>query len=134
MQTGRKAADDLDIINNAGKQAYLQKAGEKVTEELLSRMMDDETWLTAEDCIRYGLADRFAEEDADHAKVAGVMQKANLNVQQRIEMQKSLVAQLRQLTEPRTGEGERDPKPEPKQKEEPNSIMAMLNGFFDAEK
>ena len=74
------------------------------------------------------------EEDADPAKVAGVMQKANLNVQQRIEMQKSLVAQLRQLTEPCTGEGERDPKPEPKQKEEPNSLMAMLNGFFDAEK
>ena len=124
----------MDIINNAGKQAYLQKAGEKVTEELLSRMMDDETWLTAEDCIRYGLADRFAEEDADPAKVAGVMQKANLNVQQRIEMQKSLVAQLRQLTEPRIGEGERDPKAKPEQKEEPNSIMAMLNGFFDAEK
>lgn len=49
-------------------------------------------------------------------------------------MQKSLVAQLRQLTEPCIGEGERDPKSEPKQKEEPNSIMAMLNGFFDAEK
>ena len=62
------------------------------------------------------------------------MQKANLNVQQRIEMQKSLVAQLRQLTEPCTGEGERAPKPEPTQKEEPNSLMAMLNGFFDAEK
>ena len=108
----------------------MQKAGEKVTEELLSRMMDDETWLTAEDCIRYGLADRFAEEDADPAKVAGVMQKANLNVQQRIEMQKSLVAQLRQLTEPRKKE-----EPEkPEQKEKPNSIMAMLNGFFDAEK
>ena len=130
----RKAADDLDIINNAGKQAYLQKAGEKVDEVLLSRMMDDETWLTAEDCIRYGLADRFAEEDADPAKVAGVMQKANLNVQQRIEMQKSLVAQLRQLTEPRIGEGERDPNSDPQPTEEPNSIMAMLNGFFDAEK
>ena len=49
-------------------------------------------------------------------------------------MQKSLVAQLRQLTEPRIGEGERDPKSESKQKEEPNGIMAMLNGFFDAEK
>ena len=113
---------------------HICRRREKVDEALLSRMMDDETWLTAEDCIRYGLADRFAEEDADPAKVAGVMQKANLNVQQRIEMQKSLVAQLRQLTEPCTGEGERDPKPEPKQKEEPNSIMAMLNGFFDAEK
>lgn len=49
-------------------------------------------------------------------------------------MQKSLVAQLRQLTEPCIGEGERDPKEKPEQKEELNSIMAMLNGFFDAEK
>ena len=126
----RKAADDLDIINNAGKQAYLQKAGEKVDEELLSRMMDDETWLTAEDCIRYGLADRFAEEDADPARVAGVMQKANLNVQQRIELQKSLVAQLRQLTEPH----KKEETEKPEQEEKPNGIMAMLNGFFDAEK
>lgn len=126
----RKAADDLDIINNAGKQAYLQKAGEKVDEELLSRMMDDETWLTAEDCIRYGLADRFAEENVDPAKVAGVMQRANLNVQQRVEMQKSLVAQLRQLTEPQS---KGKPK-EPKQETKPNGIMEMLNGFFHAEK
>ena len=137
----RKAADDLDIINNAGKQAYLQKAGEKVDEERLTRMMDDETWLTAEDCIRYGLADRFADEDADPSKVAGVMQKANLSVQQRIEMQKSLVAQLRQLTEPRIGGSEGDPKSEPNEpkqktepKNEPNSIMQMLSGFFDAKK
>ena len=137
----RKTADDLDIINNAGKQAYLQKAGEKVTEELITRMMDDETWLTAEDCIRYGLADRFADEDADPAKVAGVMQKANLSVQQRIEIQKSLVAQLRQLKEPRIGESEDDPKSEPNEpkqktepKNEPNSMMQMLSGFFDAKK
>lgn len=137
----RKAADDLETINNAGKQAYLQKAGEKVDEELLTRMMDDETWLTAEDCIRFGLADRFADEDTDSAKVAGVMQKANLSVQQRIEMQKSLVAQLRQLTEPRIGESDGDPKPEPKApkqntepKNEPNSMMQMLSGFFDAKK
>lgn len=137
----RKAADDLDIINNAGKQAYLQKAGEKVDEELLTRMMDDETWLTAEDCIRYGLADRFADEDADPSKVAGVMQKANLSVQQRIEIQKSLVAQLRQLTEPRIGERDGDPKSEPNEpkqktepKNEPNSMMELLSGFFDAKK
>lgn len=137
----RKAADDLDIINNAGKQAYLQKAGEKVDEELLTRMMDDETWLTAEDCIRYGLADRFADEDADPSKVAGVMQKANLSVQQRIEIQKSLVAQLRQLAEPSSGGSEGDPKSEPNKpkqktepKNEPNSMMELLSGFFDAKK
>ena len=135
----RKAADDLDIINTAGKQAYLLKAGEKIDSEELTRMMDAETWLTAEDCIRYGLADRYADEDADSAKVAGIMQKANLNVQQRIEIQKSLVAQLRQFTEPCIGESESDPKgehheEEQREEEEPNSIMQMLSGFFHTER
>ena len=128
----RKAADDLEIINTAGKQAYLQKMGDRADEALLSRMMDEETWLTAEDCIQYGLADRFAEADADPAKVAGVMQRANLNIRQRIEMQKSLAAQLRQLTQP-PAENNKDTL-EPKQENEPNGIMAMLNGFFHAEK
>ncbi len=138
----RKAADDLDTINTAGKQAYLQKAGDKIDSEELTRMMDAETWLTAEECIRYGMADRYADEAADPAKVAGVMQKANLTIQQRIEIQKSLVAQLRQLAELCIGGSEDDPKPEPKQetklkeepKDEPNSIMQMLSGFFDAKK
>ena len=35
----RKAADDLDIINDAGRQAYLSKAGDKLTEEKLAEMM-----------------------------------------------------------------------------------------------
>ena len=55
----RKAADDLDIINNAGKQAYLQKAGEKVDEERLTRMMDDETWLNAKKAVELGFADEI---------------------------------------------------------------------------
>lgn len=132
----RKAADDLDTINNAGKQAYLQKAGGKIDSEELSRMMDAETWLTAEECIRLGLADRYADADADPAKIADVVQKANLSVQQRIEIQKSLVAQLRQLAEPCNGESGDDPKPKQKKEEEPrnqpDSIMQMLSGFFTA--
>ena len=39
----RKAAEDLDVINAAGRQAYLQKAGEKLSEEELTEMMDAET-------------------------------------------------------------------------------------------
>lgn len=129
----RKAADDLDIINNAGKQAYILKAGEKMSEELLSRMMDDETWLTAEECIRYGLADKFADENADPVKIEAVMQKAHLNIQQRIEMQKSMVAQLKAITEPSNGEAESDPVPEKKEnigEEKPKNIMQMFEGFF----
>ena len=39
----RKAADDLDVINAAGRQAYLQKAGDKLSEDQLVEMMDAET-------------------------------------------------------------------------------------------
>ena len=93
----RKAADDLETINAAGREAYLQKAGDKLTPEMIARMEDAETWLTAEECIQYGLADRYAEQEADMSQAAAVLQRANLNLEQRIKVQKSLAAQLRQL-------------------------------------
>lgn len=95
----RKAADDLDIINRAGRQAFLQKAGDKLTEKKLVEMMDAETWLTAEDCIALGLADRFAEQDADMTKAGEIMQKINLSIEQHIQRHKHMAAQLRQLRE-----------------------------------
>lgn len=94
----RKAADDLDTINDAGRAAYLLKAGAKLREDELAEMMAVETWLTAEDCIRLGLADRYAEQDADMSGAAEVLQRANLNLQQRLNLQRDLAAQLRQLT------------------------------------
>lgn len=59
----RKAADDLDIVNNASKQAYLEKAGDKLTEDKLTELLDAETYLSAEQCIELGLADAYGEED-----------------------------------------------------------------------
>ena len=94
----RKAADDLDVINRGNRQAYLLKAGDKLSEEELSSMMDAETWLTAEDCIRLGLADEYAERDADIAEASAALQRARLNLEQRICLQKSLAAQLRDMT------------------------------------
>ncbi len=129
----RKAADDLDRINAAGRQAYLLKAGEKIAEDKLVQMMDAETWLTADQCLEYGLADRYAEVDADLSKAAEVLQKVNWNVQQQMEVQKSLAAQLQALTEPRGGEQECDPAGG-KEKIEPESIMQMLTGFFNEKK
>lgn len=119
----RKAADDLDVINDAGRQAYLEKAGEKLDEAALTTMMDAETWLTAEQCIQYGLADRFADADADMSQATAVLQKANLNLEQRLTIQKSLSAQLRQLTVPPA-----PPAPEPESQEN-NSVMALFRNF-----
>lgn len=120
----RKAADDLDVINDAGRQAYLEKAGEKLDETALSAMMDAETWLTAEQCIQYGLADRYADADADMSGAALVLQKANLTLEQRLTVQKSLAAQLRQLTAPPAPPPAPTPKPEGN-----NSIMALFRDF-----
>lgn len=67
----RKAADDLDVINQASTQAYLDRAGDRLTPEKLKEMLDAETYLTAEQCIGYGLADKHSEDDepeADHAQ------------------------------------------------------------------
>lgn len=61
----RKSADDLDIINAAMLQSYVTKAGDKLTIEKLEELTDGETWLSADDCILYGLADEYAEEDAN---------------------------------------------------------------------
>lgn len=93
----RKAADDLDVINAAGRNAYLEKSGGKISEDKLIEMMDAETWLTAEQCIEYGFADRYADKDADMSAAKQVLQNANLNIQQRIDLQKSLSEQLRAL-------------------------------------
>jgi len=96
----RKSADDLDTINEAGRQAYLSRAGDKLTEDKLVEMMDAETWLTAEQCIAYGFADRYADADADMSKASEVLQHANISLEQRIQIQKSLAAQLREMVAP----------------------------------
>lgn len=95
----RKAADDLDSINAAGRGAYLAKAGDKLSEEKLIEMMDAETWLTAEDCIAYGLADRLAEQDADLSASGAILEKVNLSLQQRVQQNKSIAAQLREMVQ-----------------------------------
>lgn len=117
----RKAADDLDTINAAGRKAYLSRTGDKLSEEKLTEMMDAETWLTAEQCIAYGLADRYAEEDADMTEAKSILQKANLDTQQRINLQKSLAAQLRQLVS-----GESTPKTPEREPEAENPILKMF--------
>lgn len=117
----RKAADDLDKMNEAGRAAYLQKAGDKLTPEMIAQMEDDETWLTAQECMEYGLADRYAEQDADLSNASEVLKKANLDLEQRIRVQKSLAAQLRSLTNP-----PQEKKPVPEQKANP--ILKLFEG------
>lgn len=100
----RKAADDLDQINRGNRQAYLQKAGDKLTEEKLIELLDNETYLTAEECVSYGLADQFAETDADmdamKTMLEGMIEKQTLNLEQKLKVRQSMITQLNSLAEP----------------------------------
>lgn len=123
----RKAADDLDIINDAGRQAYLAKAGEKLTEAKLAEMMDAETWLTAAQCVEYGLADRLADQDADMSKASAILQKVNTGLEQRLHYQQELATQLRELVKQPSSATTEDPEPQQgAESHEKNKILSLF--------
>lgn len=64
----RKLADDLEKINTSIRQAYLDKAGDKLDEATLINLMDNESWLTAQECYDYGLCDQVGENTSIAAK------------------------------------------------------------------
>lgn len=92
----RRSADDLEKINRAGAEAYLDKAKEKLSPETLTELMNNETWLTAAECLELGLCDRIADAVED-LNLEQAMQRSTKNLTQRMNFHKSLAAQLRQL-------------------------------------
>lgn len=65
----RKQADNLDQITKASVQTYLAKAGDKLDKETLTQLMDNETWLTAQEAVDYGLADEVMEANKAAASI-----------------------------------------------------------------
>ncbi|MFA7278922.1 MAG: head maturation protease, ClpP-related [Sterolibacterium sp.] len=53
----RKTADDLEQMGESAATSYLRKAGDKLSRKDLMEMLDAETWLSAEESVKYGLAD-----------------------------------------------------------------------------
>lgn len=59
----RKVADDLDKINETIKNAYRSKM--KISDEKLTELMDAESYLTADECLEYGLCTKVVEDNED---------------------------------------------------------------------
>jgi len=59
----RKAANDVEVIDSASCSSYLAKAGDKLTEDTLKELLDGQTWLSAEQCLQYGLADQISGKE-----------------------------------------------------------------------
>lgn len=55
----RKAADTLDKIQESIEESYLAKTGDAISGEKLSALLAAETWLTAQECLEYGLCDEI---------------------------------------------------------------------------
>lgn len=71
----RKAADDLEIIDSASTSSYLAKTEGKLSEEDLNNMLDNETWLTADQCLQYGLCTEIANRNTNDNVINALNQK-----------------------------------------------------------
>ncbi|ARE87108.1 head maturation protease, ClpP-related [Clostridium formicaceticum] len=76
----RDTANALEKIDTSIKQTYLNKAGDKLDEETLTDLLDNETWLTAQECLDYGLCDEIIGEKQVAAKFDNSIFKNYRNV------------------------------------------------------
>jgi len=93
----RKAADDLDTIMEGNRQAYLVKSKGKITEENLMKLLEEETWLTANQCLEYGFCDEVSSDEADLTEANEMLEKVNQTLQKKTDYNKAIAAQIRNL-------------------------------------
>ncbi len=79
----RKAANDVEVIDKASCSSYLAKAGDKLSEETLNQLLDNQTWLNAEQCLQYGLCDEIAGKENEN--IANAQQRLNKAIKQQME-------------------------------------------------
>ena len=129
----RKAAEDLEQLSIGNRQAYLEKAGGKLTEQQIIDILENESWLTAQQCLDYGLADEIIDQDKDLSAAQQIAQKVNKTLEQQINYNKALVAMRRQVTQPPEPPPDPDPDPEPAPEPEPpaeNTPKNLLAALF----
>lgn len=124
----RKAADDLDVIMQGNRQAYLEKSNGKITEEKLIELLDAETWLTAAQCVEYGLADEVIQTEVDLTEAKQLLQKVNKTFEQQLSYNKALAAQARELNQ-KTVPTPKEPEPKPQEPQE-NKTLKLMAALF----
>jgi len=86
----RKAADDLEVIDESIRTAYMNKTGDKMDEETLASLLNAETWLPASKCLELGLCDEIsiseeAQAEADEAVEEAKEEAADNALRERLE-------------------------------------------------
>ncbi|PHC09310.1 Clp protease ClpP [Bacillus toyonensis] len=80
----RKAADDIERINQSMVQHYLTRAGDKLDEDILKQLLDAETWLSADEAMEYGLCDEIISANNAAAYLDEKWMKEYKNVPQQL--------------------------------------------------
>lgn len=141
----RKLADDLDTITSSSKKAYLEHIS--ITEDALTQLMDDESWITPEDALEMGFATKIeslkeAPKGAIHQSVRGqlfdmIMARPVPAVQESVdevdddELVEEPVEEPETEDEPETDD-ESDEETEPEEGEEEKANEAAMAAFFMA--
>ena len=98
----RKVADDLDKISESLRATYIEKSNGKLDEEKLIELMDNETWLTAKECLELGLCDEIVEANKMVASISNKYASFFNNVPAEIEVAKDEVEIIEDVEEPLT--------------------------------
>lgn len=121
----RKQADDLDVITQASKNAYM--ANVCISEDELTALMDDETWLSAQESLEMGFATSVESFDAKAPS-----QSARKSACERIRA----AAPAKPPADPEPGEPVRasadpdpEPEPEPEPETEPDAEQQSIDAF-----
>lgn len=112
-----KAAEDLRIVNDATKQAYLDVVN--ISDEELTKMLDAETWITAEKAVEMGFATEVIEEKKSNKASASA--------------HNAILALLVKAQEEKEEEGEQETPPEaPEEKPEEEAKAEETGGELES--
>ena len=127
----RKQADDLDKINETIKNAYLGRKGLTIDEARLTELMDNESYLSADECYEIGLCTKVADDidgNEIQARVEEGLDYMNGLYQNKLETLKAMkncIKDIEQECEP-TNDGEAS-EGEPKGEEPTNEAEGEPN-------
>ncbi|MCR3760309.1 Clp protease ClpP [Clostridium felsineum] len=96
----RKAANDVEVIDQASCSSYLTKAGDKLDETTLNNLLDAQTWLNAEQCLKYGLADEIAGKE--DSQIVQAQQRFKQSIKQEISQMRSKIQVPKQFNREKT--------------------------------
>ena len=132
----REVADALDKIMEGNRQVYIAKSGGKLDESKLTAMLNDETWLTAQDCLAYGLVDEIKTDGGMSGQTAAaLLETANGDLKNQLARRMLLIQTARTIhmdTAPLPSQPEPVNAPTPakeQQASEEKTLAALFSGF-----